>query len=285
MLNIGNYNKLKVVRTTDIGYILVSEDNEEVFLHKKEVIEDLNIDSFVNCFLYLDKQKRITGTMHKALVTTEVPGFARVVSKNEEYGLFVNIGIQKDILLSKDYLPKSNKLWPEEEDQLLVILKNKSKGLEAKPLDKYEIEQIKSDKSYELKSKVEAIVHRISEQGTSLITEAKVPVWVHVKNQRSNYRMGEKVEVTITHINDLGQYSGMLVKQKEDMISLDANQILKVLNDEYQGKMPFTSDTNADLIQEKFMMSKKAFKRALGNLYKNRVVDFIGNDTILVEEN
>ena len=285
MLSIGNYNKLKVVRTTDIGYILVSEDNEEVFLHNKEIIEELSIDSFVHCFLYLDKQKRITATMHKALATTEEPGFARVVSKNETYGLFVNIGILKDVLLSKDYLPKDLNLWPAAEDQLLVILKNKSKGLEAKPLDKYEIEKFKDSKSYEVKDKVEAIVHRISDLGTSLVTKDKIAVWVHIKNQRSEYRIGEEVLVTITHINEAGQYSGMLMKQKEDMIGLDANKILSVLNDEFNGRMPFNSDTDANIIQDKFKMSKKAFKRALGNLYKNRVVDFINNDTVFVKEN
>jgi len=74
-----------------------------------------------------------------------------------------------------------------------------------------------------------------------------------------------------------------LIAQKEVAIFEDANIILSFIV--RQGFMNLTADSTPEEIYLVFAMSKKAFKRALGHLYKERKIDFVDGKTILVKQN
>jgi hypothetical protein len=93
-------------------------------------------------------------------------------------------------------------------------------------------------------------------------------------------RYGQEVEVKVTYHSEKG-YSGSLVAQKEVAIYDDANTILSYVI--RNGGMYLTSDSTPEEIDRIFKMSKKAFKRALGHLYKERKIDFVDGKTILVK--
>jgi predicted RNA-binding protein (virulence factor B family) len=75
---------------------------------------------------------------------------------------------------------------------------------------------------------------------------------------------------------------GSLNKVKEEMVESDEKIILDYLKAN-GGKMPFTAKTTAEEIEEVFHMSRKAFKRALGDLYKKREVYFDENSTYITK--
>ena len=137
-LEIGKVSKFIVKRETDISYTLSPLDPDltnYVFLHFNQATRRLNEGELINAFLYYDQKKRLCATMEKPLITTETFGFVKVVDINPA-GVFVNIGISKDILVSSDFLPKQKKLWPEVGEQLPCILKVKNNALVAKPIIK-----------------------------------------------------------------------------------------------------------------------------------------------------
>ena len=120
----GLIYKLKVNRKTPIGYMLSGSDLD-VFMHNNETLYELAPNDLVEVFLYYDSEKRLAATMMIPNATKNNPGWA-VVEDKVEGGIFLNIGISKGVLISKDYLPYDFNLWPKRDDKLFVILKEKN---------------------------------------------------------------------------------------------------------------------------------------------------------------
>lgn len=275
---IGGTNTLTVNRKTDIGYMLDSSIGE-IFLHFNESNhENLKPGSKVEAFLYFDQKGRLAATLKKPYITILSPGFLKVVSVIDELGVFLDLGISKDILLSADDLPRSFDLWPEIGDMLYVTIKVKGK-LVAKIASKEEI-KLKPTTSLSLKDEIEAYILKIGKEGINLLSQEGHQIFVHRSMYKEQVRVGQKVNVKITYISDKG-YTGSLIAQKEEAIYDDANKILSHLI--RYGDLNLDANSSPEEIKEIFNMSKKAFKRAIGNLYKERKVLFKDGKTLLVK--
>lgn len=276
----GLYNELTIVRKTDLGYMLKDYDSE-VLLHFAESKSEHNVNDKVNVFLYYDKKGRLCATENDVYVTLNNPGFVRVVDVNSQAGVFVSNNTGKDVLISSDYLPYDYKKWPEVDDTLLINLKVKSSTILAKPLNKVEIDDLKSDVEYEIGSYQEAYVYRVGKIGINCVTKDMVNIFVHKSMLRQNYRMGQMIVVKLVYKADSG-YNGSLIEAKEKMINSDSEIILNYLK-QNGGKMHLDAKSPSEEIDLKLHLSRKAFKRALGSLYKEHIVDFKDGYTILLK--
>ena len=99
---------------------------------------------------------------------------------------------------------------------------------------------------------------------------------------RREYRIGEKIEVRIIKANE-NDYSGSLIENKEFQIIDDRALILEYLHNN-NGVMMITEDSSPEIINRLFKMSKAAFKKALGNLYRDHLISIEDDKIILVEE-
>lgn len=276
-IKIGEINQLTVVRKTDIGYMLDNEP-ELVFLHNNDTNHQiLNPKDVVSAFIYFDNKGRIAATLKKPLITINRPSFLEVTAVNPSLGVFLDMGINKELLLSKDDLPLNINLWPQKGDTLFVSLKLKGR-LVAKFGDLSD-PSLNPSEPLVLKQTVEAIVQKIGKQGINLITKQGHVIFVHESLIKEEVRYGEVVNVKITYISEKG-YSGSLGAQKEVQMHEDARNILSYII--RHGSMNLDSNSSSEEIYETFKLSKKAFKRALGTLYKQRKIDFKDNKTILV---
>ena len=276
----GIIQTLRVNRKTDLGYML-SDGKEEVLLHFKEANGELAINQEVDVFLYFDKKGRLTATANSVSVTLDQVGFSTVVETISNLGAFVSINTPKDILISKDYLPYNHELWPNVGDKILITLKQKRDSLIAKPLNKYEIDDLKSEVTYEIGQTVQAYAYRFGNEGINFVTTDLVNIFVHKSMYRENYRMGQLLDVKIIHRGKNG-YNGSLVGNKEDMIDPDKELILTYLKAN-GGKLRLDAKSSSEEIEALLHISRKAFKRALGGLYKDRVVEFQDGYTILIK--
>lgn len=276
-LNIGSVNQLKVLRKTDIGYMLDSSEGE-VFLHFNETNHrELKPNDLVDAFLYFDQKGRLAATLKTPLITKESPGFLEATDVHSGLGVFFHMGINKDLLLSMDDLPLDFTRWPHKGDKLYLSLKVKGK-LVAKIVSKEELKG--TQKTLQSKDKVKAYVQKIGKEGVNLLTEDLTWIFIHHSMVRSDLRLGEEVEATITYVSDKG-YTGSLIAQKEVLLFEDANMVLSYLI--RKGELKLTSESSPEDIKAVFPLSKKAFKRAIGHLYKERKIDFVDGKTILVK--
>jgi len=277
-LKVGEINELVVNRKTDIGYMLDSDEGE-VFLHNNEsMFQELKADDVVNAFLYFDQKGRLAATLKEPIITVGRPGFLTVSAVHEYLGVFLNMGIAKELLLSADDLPLNKEEWPQQGDMLYVGIKVKGK-LVAKLISKEE-SQFEPKEPLELKKTVTAHVQKIGREGVNLLTLDGHWIFVHHSMYKETLRYGQEVDVKVVYHSEKG-YTGSLAPQKEIAIFDDANIILSYMI--RKGDMQLTADSTPEEIYEEFEMSKKAFKRALGHLYKERKIDFVDGKTILIK--
>ena len=268
-LEIGKISQFIVKRETDISYTLSPLDPDMtnyVFLHFNQATRRLNPGELINVFLYYDQKKRLCATMEKPIITTETFDFVKVVDTNRA-GVFVNIGIAKDILLSSDFLPKSEKLWPQVGESLPCILKVKHDSLIAKPITKnqHPTKKLAIDETYP------ATVVSISDEGIVACTKSFNTIFIHKSLIRKTFRIGEIINVKITNINKKGEYNGTTIERKEVTRLSDSEMILNYLNS-MGGMLPLGNSSTPEQISKYFKMSKSAFKRAVGALYKDRLI-------------
>lgn len=278
MIEIGKMNHLKVVRKTDLGYML-TEGTEEILLHYKEAIGELEPNQTVDVYIYTDKENRKTGTMAKPCLFMDQPAFVEVVDRMEPTGVFVSNHTPKDLLISKDYLPYNLENWPIIGDYIFCSLKIKRGSLVAKPLNRFDVLELHSPKKYLEAEQVDAYVLRVAEKGLGLISEDLVYIFVPNSQFRRSYRLGEKVLVTITKMLDSEAY-GTLNEHKEVLMDMDSKTILDYL-ESHNGMMPLTAKSSSADVEKIFQMSRKAFKRAYGALYKEQKITFDEDKTYL----
>lgn len=282
-IKLGQMNELEVLRETDISYVL-SDGNEEIFLHKREADGILKEQDRIDVFLYYDNQRRVTATMAKPKVDAYTPAFCTVVEVKHRLGVFLDIGIQKDLLLSRDDLPFQKGEWPQVGSELFIKVKVSKNQLSAKIINRYDLHNyLTPTKEFEKNDEVEAVVLFFAEEGIVLGTKEGHLIFVYNRHIREQHHLGEHLTVTITNVKVNFQYNGTLIKQKEFMMDEDGARIIKYLK-EHKGMMDITDKSNPEVILNTFSMSKKAFKRAIGKLYKEKVIT-IHSDSIELNEN
>ena len=273
-MNAGLIYKLKVIRKTPIGYMLEGNENG-IFLHNNEALYELTPNDVVEVFLYYDSEKRLAATMSIPNVTVNNPGWA-VVEDEISNGVFVNIGITKGILISTDYLPYDKKLWPKRGDKLFVILKEKSNSLVGKTINNNDAKKYSIEENININDTVTCYVARINNEGYILYTDNLSIIYLHKTQVRTNLHLGEKIDVKITRIDERGIHSTTL-ENKENMIDKDKEVVLAYLKEHRF----IYEDVTPEFVLENFNMSKKAYKRALGSLYKDRVIELVDKKYII----
>ena len=280
MIEIGKLNTLTVKRKSDLGYML-TDGVDEILMHFKESKKELNDNDSVTVYVYTDKENRKTATMNDPVLLMDKPNFAEVVNVIEGVGVFVNNNTPKDLLISKDYLPYNTNEWPVPGDVIFSSLKVKRDSLVAKPVNRFDVLSLKSKTRYNEQEMVEANVLRIAEKGVGFITKDLIYVFVPNTQLRGKYRLGQKVTVTITKMMESEAY-GTLNAHKEVLMDEDRETIIKYLKD-HHGIMKLTAKSSSEDVEKLFNMSRKAFKRALGGLYKDQIVEFDEERTYLKE--
>lgn len=269
-MKLGLVSKYKVERETKLGYT-ISDDGGEFFLHHNECNHQKFYDGqIIEAFLYSDKQHRIAATCFMPYITIEKGGLCQVVNKTET-GAYVNIGISRDLLLSSDDLPK--KIMPNIGDKVLCKIRIKNNSLYIKLLTKNDIIGMQTNVKLNNKDKVNGYVYRVTDDGVNFVDENYNIIFVHSSNLKKNYRVGEFIEGRI--INDSrasdNEYSATTIEQKELVLEDDKNTIMNYLENHF-GVIPFSENTDPNTIERVFKMSKSAFKRALGSLYKDKKI-------------
>lgn len=275
MLEYGNINNLEVIKITDIAYTL-SDGVNEVFLHFNQSLRELSIGEKVDAFLYYDQKKRLCATLETPIITSTKYDFVEVVGINSA-GVFVNIGIAKDILVSKDYLPKFEKQWPRIGDKVPCIIKVKTNQLVAKILEPIDLISNK----LEINQQYSGIVTQVLYNGINICTSDYQMVNINKNLLRKQYHVGEEISFKVTAQKE-NIYNGTTIEQKEKARLQDSDYILDYLR-KMGGMIPLGNQSTPEDIYRVLNMSKSAFKRSVGHLYKLKLI-IIEDDRIILNE-
>ncbi|WP_077621811.1 CvfB family protein [Sediminibacillus massiliensis] len=283
LLQIGTTISLKVVNTNE-EYIL-SDGKEKVSLPKEEVTEDLETGQWTEVFLFLEKDGSLSATKHIPDASLDTYGWSEVVEVINDLGVFVDIGIRKEILVSKDDLPLLQTVWPKEGDSLFVSLEVDKKGkLLAKPITEGDVQQdlVRAPDSL-IKNQITGRIYRATKSGSFMLTEEGYRGFIHPNERKQEPRVGETVNGRVIDVKEDGTINVSLLPLKQEGMHEDAEMILAYLQ-QHGGEMDFTDKSDPEAIRSTFQISKAAFKRALGKLMKEKKISQTNDKTILTEE-
>lgn len=272
MLQLGKRQELTVVKRMKFGvYLAEGKDAEErVLLPVKEVPDETEIGDRMEVFLYLDSKDRMIATRREPYA--ELGGIAVMeVKEVSNIGAFLDWGLEKDLLLP---FKEQSRRVAQGEKVLAAVYLDKSRRFCA-TMNVYEY--LESDSPYQKDDRV---------TGTIYETEGNFGVFVAVDNRYSglipkreaagNYRIGDMIQVRVTAVKPDGKLDLSPNERVEVQMDKDAELVMKVI-EEYEGVLPFGEKVSPEIIKREFGISKAAFKRAVGRLYKQGRIQIMEN--------
>ena len=269
MLEIGKRQLLTIVKKVDFGVYLAKEQEadpeEKVLLPRKEVPENAQPGDEIEVFLYRDSKDRMIATVRQPKLSLGEVAVLRV-KENGKIGAFLDWGLEKDLLLP--FREQVRKVQPGEEC-LVALYLDKSKRLCA-TMKVYHY--LRTDSPYEKDQKVTGTLYEISDNfGAFVAVDNCYSALIPKKEPLGNARVGDTVEARVTEVLKDGKLSLSLREKAYIQMNEDAQKLLKLL-EEQGGELPIGDKSSPEKIKELTGMSKNEFKRAAGNLYKQRLI-------------
>ncbi len=269
MLEIGKRQTLTIVKKVEFGVYLAKEqeaDSEEkVLLPRKEVPENAQIGDEIEVFLYRDSKDRMIATVRQPKISL---GEAALLSvkENGRIGAFLDWGLEKDLLLP--FREQVRKVRPGEKC-LVALYLDKSKRLCA-TMKVYHY--LRTDSPYEKDQRVTGTLYEISDNfGAFVAVDNCYSALIPKKEPLGNAKVGDTVEARVTEVLKDGKLSLSLREKAYIQMNEDAQKLLKIL-EEQGGELPVGDKSSPEQISHLTGMSKNEFKRAVGNLYKQRLI-------------
>ncbi len=266
MVEIGKMNTLTIVKEVDFGLYLDGGAKGEILLPKRYVPEQYEIDGTLDVFIYTDSEDRIIATTEKPFAMVGDIAFLEVVAVNE-IGAFLNWGLVKDLLVP--FREQRSKMQVGESHIVAVYLDEESERIAASAkLDEF-LEQTSED--YEEGQEVFLQVWSKTPIGFKVIINDSHLGMLYKDEVFQNLERGQRMKGYIKKIRDDKKIDLTLHKPGIEKIGDLEGKILNKLKAE-GGFIPITDKSHPELIYSVFGESKKTFKKAIGGLYKKRLV-------------
>lgn len=277
MIKVGDYNTLKVLRALDFGFYL-DDGKEGILLPKRFVPADLKIDDTIKVFVYHDSESRmIATTQHPKGVVGDIVKM-KAVTVNE-MGAFLDWGLMKDI-----FVPKSKMLgiMRQGADYLVKIYLDEQTGRVAAT---EKIEPFLSNENLTVKEhdEVDMIVYRRTDIGYLVIINNLHTGVLHFNEIYRNITEGDKMKGFIKKIRPDNTIDVVAGKKGYERVEDEVTKILRLLQ-ENDGYLPYHDKSDPTEIYDYFGMSKKAFKMAVGSLYKQQKIILAKTGIKLMEQ-
>lgn len=269
----GEIQKLQVIKEVPMGLYLslpetlrTSEDSKElILLPKSEVDDDVCIDDLIDVFIYKDSEDRPIATSHKPALTLGEFAYLKVIQVSS-IGAFLSWGLMKDL-----FLPfKEQTCRVKEGDTILVSLYlDKSERLCA-TMKLYPL--LRHDSDYIAEDSVTGTIYDISDKfGAFVAVDNKYSALIPAHELFRDVHIGERIHARVKEVRKDGKLTLSIREKTHFQMDKDCSLIMKHL-EAHGGFLPFHDKSSPESIKREFQLSKAAFKRAIGRLYKNKVI-------------
>ena len=268
-MKLGEIQKLKIEKKVEFG-VYLSDGTDRVLLPKKQVPENYKIGDEISVFIYKDSKDRLIATTNTPKLTLGQYGLL-TVSQVNKVGAFMDWGLEKDLFLPFKEMTRQ----PNEGDEILVrVYIDKSERLCASMKGIYDM--LSKKPPYQVGDEVEARIYEFGHDfGTFVALEDKYSAMIPRHEDVSKFRIGDVLMVIITGIKEDGKCDVTIRDKAYVQMDEDAEALLDLI-DSYAGVLPFTEKASPEVIKRETGLSKAAFKRAVGRLYKERKISLEG---------
>lgn len=266
MIDIGRFNILKIARTTKVGLYLTDGEND-VLLPNKYVPKTYEIDQELEVFVYLDHEERPVATTLEPYIFLNEFSLLRVNYTNQ-FGAFMDWGMEKDL-----FVPFKEQARPMEQGKRYLVymyMDDKTKRLVGSSKTNQFLDN--KDITVEVGEEVDLIVSHITEVGINVIINEKHKGLLYKNEVYDDLRTGDRIIGYIKNIRPDGKIDVSATKLGFDKVEPSAQYILDELKAS-RGFLRLNDDSHPEDIKTVLKMSKKTFKKAIGTLYKQKLID------------
>ena len=265
-IKLGQINTLKVVKTVDFGMYLDGGDEGEILLPTRYVPEGCKPGDTLDVFIYLDQDERPIATTQTPKAMVGDFAYLEVAWVNQ-YGAFLNWGLMKDLFCpfreQKMRMIKGNSYI------VHVHLDDESYRIVASAkVDRYLSDEMPQ---YKHGDEVDLLIWQKTDLGFKVIIDNKFGGLVY-KDQIFKYvHSGDRMKGYINNVRPDGKIDVTLQPTGRKQTKEFSDALLDYLN-ENNGYCNLGDKSDAEEIYERFQVSKKAFKKAVGDLYKRHLI-------------
>lgn len=266
IIKIGEFNKLRINNFASVGAYLDAETSnrlDNILLPQKQVPLDAQVGDFLDVFIYKDSEDRL-------IATTRIP-LAKVgdlvtlkVSAKTTLGAFMDFGLERGL-----FLPFVEQKYTLEigRSYLVYVYLDKSQRL-CCTTDIYE--HLQTDSPYQKEDMVSGTVYQIRKDiGVFVAVDNKFKGLIPNSELYNELHNGDQIQARIMRVREDGKLDLSMRDLAHKQMDKDAEALLQDMRDN-QGYLPLTEDASPKEIENRYHLSKAAFKRAIGKLLKSR---------------
>ena len=262
MIQIGKRYSLEVVKQVNFGVYLNAQELGQVLLPTKFLPKNCQVGDMVDVFLYLDSEDIVIATTQKSLAQVGEFAYLKVIATGP-FGAFLDWGLDKDLLL-----PFGEQHKPAEEGRSYLVYVHANHADErimaSSKLDKF---VDKTPAPYVDGEKVDLIIAGTTDLGYKAIINNKHWGVIYTNEVFQKLKFGQKVSGFIKSMRSDDKIDLVLQQDNKESLDKNARLIINKLRSA-NGFLPLHDKTDADVIYDQLAMSKKAFKKSIGGLFK-----------------
>ena len=281
MATLGKFNTLRVSRHSMPGYYLDGGELGEVLLPKRETPSGTKLGDKIYVFIYRDADGRLLATTKKPLAQVGEVAALRVVGFMSGMGVFLDWGMDDEQLL----MPAREQEAPVKKGEAVVVVlyeDPKTHRIFASSRLQEHLRGAPAD--YAAGQPVNLLVVRETPLGYTALVEGNHLGLLYRQEGRAPLKPGDKVQGYIGTLRTDGKLDLTLDSSGRHAVTSLADQILETLRKE-GGRLELDDDSMPEDIRERFSASKKAFKQAIGALFRERKIRLTKPGIELMREN
>lgn len=269
MIELGKKQKLQVVRKDNKGYylnLIEKKEYKNIFLPMRLAKKELEPKDIVDVFVYKDSKGEVIATMEDPKLQVGEIGYVKV-AETTKIGAFLNIGLDKDVLLpfteQKGTLKKGKSC-------LVTIYLDKSERLCAT----MDIQKFLSDESpYKAEDVVTGVIYSMNKAiGAFIAIDGKYNALIPSHEIFDDLNIGDKITARVERVKPDGKLDLTLRKKAYKQMEDDSSLIMEIIEIR-GGHLNLNDNSSPDEIKSQFNMSKNSFKRAVGKLLKEGKIE------------
>lgn len=278
MVEVGKMNTLEASRECDFGMLLDGDELGEILLPKRYVSKDLKPGDSLEVFIMLDSEDRLTATLDKPKAMVGEYAYLRVVSETP-IGAFLDWGMSKDLFVP---FREQKEKMRQGDSYIVHVYYDRASGRIAasSKVDKF----LNASKVwFKEGDQVDLLITARTDLGFKAIINNEREGIIFHNEVFGNLHRGKRIEGYIKQVRPDGKIDLCLHKPGYEKVTELTDVILDYIKGQ-GGFMPVTDKNPPQEIYALFGVSKKTYKKAIGALYKQRMIEFVDNGTKLVEK-
>ncbi len=288
MLKLGDYNTLKIVKRVDFGLYLDGGDEGEVLLPKRYTTPQMQLGDDITVFIYLDQDEKVVATTEQPLAKVGEFAYLEVAWINQ-YGAFLKWGLMKDLFCpfreqkqrmvqGKSYIvyvkedEESHRLMATAKVDKFLCPKNESTSKNAhSPEEEQPVEEDHPIKQFKHGDAVDCLIWQKTDLGFKTIINNKYQGQLYDNQIFQPLHTGDRLTAYIDHIRQ-DEKIDLTLQPTGRQHTLDFAEVLLRYLYENDGFCNLSDKSPSELIADRFKVSKKAYKKAVGDLYRRRLI-------------